>query len=86
VNTDEPSDSSSRKDFKKEEFEVLSQERKKAGKEKNAKEEEEMIPVRMNPKEDYQVKQALTSLKSYEIFKKNGSSQSAGKGDSSSKK
>jgi carboxyl-terminal processing protease len=86
VNTDEPSDSFSRKDFKKEEFEVLSQERKKAGKEKNAKEEEEMIPVRMNPKEDYQVKQALTSLKSYEIFKKNGSSQSAGKGDSSSKK
>lgn len=29
-----------------------------------------MIPQRMNPKEDYQVKQALTSLKSYEVFKK----------------
>ncbi|MEK6705951.1 MAG: S41 family peptidase [Bdellovibrionota bacterium] len=34
------------------------------------KEEDEMAPMKFNPKEDYQVREALNYLKSYEIFKK----------------
>ncbi len=78
ANTDEDkSGSDGSKDFKKEELDAMtrdSKDKKKtsdrtAGKDKE-REDEEMLPQRMNPKEDYQVKQALTSLKSYEVFKK----------------
>lgn len=62
-----------RSDFKKEEIELL---RQKKGKGKNgdkdsssSEKDEEMVPFRFNPKEDYQVKQALTVLKSYEVLK-----------------
>jgi carboxyl-terminal processing protease len=69
-------------EFKKEELDALSHEtrdRKKVAdrlskdkdKDKDKdRDEDDMTPQRMNPKEDYQVKQALTSLKSYEVFKK----------------
>jgi carboxyl-terminal processing protease len=73
VNTDE--DKSGNKEFKKEELDALSHESKDKKKtadksDKPGKDEDDMAPLRMNPKEDYQVKQALTSLKSYEVFKK----------------
>jgi carboxyl-terminal processing protease len=63
------------KEFKKEELDALSKETKgkKSGGSsdgKSLKDEDDMTPYRMNPKEDYQVKQALMSLKSYEVFKK----------------
>ncbi len=81
ANTDEDKGGeSSAKEFKKEELDALSREskdKKKGGSDRNLskdkdkdREEDDMIPQRMNPKEDYQVRQALTSLKSYEVFKK----------------
>lgn len=83
VNTDE--ESSGPKEFKKEELDALSREgkeKKKSTGDKSGKDEEDMTPTRMNPKEDYQVKQALISLKSYEVYKKNMGSEAAVKGDS----
>ncbi len=74
INTDEENASTS-KEFKKEELDALTKdtkEKKKGGSDKSEKpkDEDEMVPYRLNPKEDYQVKQALTSLKSYEVFQK----------------
>ncbi|MFZ9594703.1 MAG: S41 family peptidase [Bdellovibrionia bacterium] len=66
------SEEESGKEFKKEELDALikdPKDKKKTG-DKSSKDEEDMTPLRMNPKEDYQVKQALISLKSFEIFKK----------------
>jgi carboxyl-terminal processing protease len=75
VNTDAP-DESGAKEFKKEELESLvkeSKDSKDKKKDKSSKDDaDDMTPFRMNPKEDYQVKQALTSLKSYEVFQKVG--------------
>ena len=34
-----------------------------------------MAPIKFNPKEDYQVREALNYLKSYEIFKKIAASE-----------
>jgi carboxyl-terminal processing protease len=70
VNTDE--EAGGPKEFKKEELEALSKDGKKKdkGDHSSSKDDDDMIPVKANPKEDYQVKQALTSLKSYEVFKK----------------
>jgi len=80
VNTDaednSTASSSGSKEFKKEELETLSKEKdkKKGSNDKSSKDsskdDDDMIPTRMNPKEDYQVRQALTSLKSFEVFKK----------------
>ena len=80
VNTDDGSASKelavnskeAKPEFKKEELDTMSKEKKKASSKdsKDSKDEDDMTPVRMNPKEDYQVKQALTSLKSYEVFRK----------------
>jgi len=60
-------------DFKQEELEKLGKKKEDAKKDKNGKdiaaEEDEMSPLKMNPKEDYQVREALNYLKSYEIFK-----------------
>lgn len=66
-------------EFKKEELETMLHEKdKKKGastgdkgdKDKKEKEDEELVPLRMNPKEDYQVRQSLISLKSFDVFKK----------------
>ena len=69
VNTDEDKSSASpAKEFKKEELEGLVSKKKDKG--DKSKDDDDMTPFRMNPKEDYQVKQALTSLKSYDVFRK----------------
>ncbi len=83
VNTDGTEEPA--QDFKKEELEALTKEtgrdsdkdrkKEKAGDKSGdkAKEEaDEMTPYRLNPKEDYQVKQALIALKSFEAFTKAG--------------
>ena len=81
VNTDEEGGSHTPKqDFKKDELDSLSKlDKKKGGSDKSSKdskdkdkdkEEDEMAPLVMNPKEDYQVRQALNLIKSYEVFKK----------------
>ncbi len=82
VNTDDDGGSN---DFKKEELDALTKDSKgkkksdllgssdksdKSDKSKDAKDEDEMAPQRMNPKEDFQVRQALLTLKSFEIYKK----------------
>lgn len=83
VNTDEDANKS-RGEYKKEELEAIGKDNKKGKGDKGAsksdkndksidkatKEEEEMAPLKFNPKEDFQVKEALNYLKSYEIFKK----------------
>jgi carboxyl-terminal processing protease len=71
VNTDSSNvEDKGGKEFKKEELETLSKDKKGKGSDKAGKDEDDMTPYRMNPKEDYQVRQALTSLKSFEVFKK----------------
>ncbi len=57
-----PEEEEKKPDFKQEELEV---DKKK----KDSKEDDEFVPIRMNPKEDYQVRQALGLLKSHETFK-----------------
>lgn len=77
------SDNKDRKDYRPEELEALTQEgkvkKKKgvAGSDKGdkgaadkPKEEDEMAPMKFNPKEDYQVREAVNYLKSFELFKK----------------
>ena len=67
VNTDEDPAGKEAKEFKKEELETL-------GKKKDEKTEkldaDEMTPVKFVAKDDYQVKEALNYLKSFELFKK----------------
>jgi carboxyl-terminal processing protease len=83
VNTDAETKStqSSHDDFKKEELEYLSKPTKKAkdasasdGKDskdsKDSLTEDEMTPLKMNAREDYQVREALNYLKSYDVFRK----------------
>jgi carboxyl-terminal processing protease len=70
----------SREDFKKEELEYLGKASKKSkdtvadGKDsKDSKEsgaDDDMAPLKMNPREDYQVREALNYLKSYDVFRK----------------
>ncbi len=83
ANTDEDSSSSSsNKDYKKEEIENIIKSGKDSSKKKDDSkkgsdkadskskdEEDEMAPMKFNPKEDFQVREALNYLKSYEIFK-----------------
>jgi carboxyl-terminal processing protease len=70
----EASDSS--KEFKKEELDALTRDTKDKkkgsdkGDSKSSKDDDDFVPFKFNPKEDYQVRQALTALKSYEVFKK----------------
>jgi carboxyl-terminal processing protease len=81
-----PDEDPSAKEFKKEELDALlkdSKDKKKTDKSDSSKDskdskekdkdkdDDDMLPVKMNPKEDYQVKQALIALKSFQIFKKN---------------
>jgi len=73
VNTDEEA-----KEFKREELDAVMKgpvkEKKKSDVSDKApdkaKEEDEMAPMKFNPKEDYQVKEAVNYLKSYDIMKK----------------
>ena len=84
INTDEEA-KGKRPEFKKDELDALTKEShdkrrgingvnapgssKEGGRE--SKEDEEMTPYRLNPKEDFQVKQALIALKSLEVLKQN---------------
>jgi carboxyl-terminal processing protease len=71
VNTDEMTNTDSSKEFKKEELDTLGKETsKEALKDGKKRGEEELAPLKLNPKDDYQVKEAVNYLKSYEIFKK----------------
>jgi carboxyl-terminal processing protease len=71
--------SSGGKDFKKEELDALVSKDKDSKDTKDGKKKEkpadklvddDMAPLKLNPKEDYQVKEALNYLKSYAIFKR----------------
>lgn len=61
------------KEFKPEELETLGKkgsEKASKDKDKDKDKEDEMSPLKFNAKEDYQVREALNYLKSYEIFQK----------------
>jgi carboxyl-terminal processing protease len=76
--TDSKASQSSHDEFKKEELEYLSKPTKKAKdasssdskKPDDTLTEDEMTPLKMNPREDYQVREALNYLKSYDVFRK----------------
>ncbi len=74
VNTDTEK-TPSRDEFKKEELEYLGKSTKgKDSKEakdvKEASGDDDLAPLKMNPREDYQVREALNYLKSYDVFRK----------------
>ncbi len=76
---DKDKEAKKQEEFKKEELDALAKNPSKKGKGKDGdkasaggSEEDDFAPVKMNPKEDYQVKEALNYLKSFEIFKKIG--------------
>lgn len=73
VNTD----GGEEKEFKKEELENLG--KKKGDSKASSKDDDDMSPLRFNAKEDYQVKEAMTYLKSYEVFKKLAAAESGAK-------
>ena len=75
VNTDEKKDSAG--EYRKEELDAIGKgggkkkgDSKKADEKAEKKDDEDMSPTRMNPREDYQVREALNHLKSYEVFKR----------------
>lgn len=77
VNTDQEASPSPRIEFKKEELDasIKGTNKKKGDKngspsDKSSEGDEELVPTKMNPKEDFQVKEAVNYLKSYELFKK----------------
>lgn len=78
LNTD-GEDSSPKAEFKKDELDALSKDSRKKKSSKGDKsdkadkdaDDDEMRPYKMNPKEDYQVRQAVQTLKSYDVFKTN---------------
>ncbi|MCM2278531.1 MAG: S41 family peptidase [Oligoflexia bacterium] len=80
VNTDEGDSKSSKDEYRKEELDSLSKSGKKgkaaeklAVKDKDKdkeKDEDDLTPTKMNPKEDFQVREALNYIKSYDIFRK----------------
>ncbi len=61
-----PEATSSRDEFSVQEF----KEKNKNGSSSDSDENGEMTPVRFDPKEDYQTREALKYLKSFEVFKK----------------
>jgi carboxyl-terminal processing protease len=69
-------DGGEKSEFKKEELEALGKDNGKKGKGKDsskdakASEDDDFAPMKFNAKEDYQVKEALNYLKSFEILKK----------------
>jgi carboxyl-terminal processing protease len=56
-----------RSDYRKEEVDALIRDGKRK---KDGEKEDDMTPLKFNPKEDYQVKEAMNYLRSYELFKK----------------
>ena len=69
------------KEFNKDELDTLAKEGKKKeklakdakdtkGKDRDSGDDEDLAPQKLTPKDDYQVKEALNYLKSYEIFRK----------------
>ena len=76
LNPDDESAKDGSKDFDKEELDAMtskdSKKKDKLAKDptRTPKDDDELAPLKMNPKEDYQVKEALNYLKSYEIFRK----------------
>ena len=57
-------------DYKKEEIENIGKKQEKVAGAKGAAEDDDFAPLKKNPKEDFQVQEALNYLKSYEVFKK----------------
>jgi carboxyl-terminal processing protease len=70
-------------DYKKDELDSLTKMGKNKGGKKDkggsssADEDDDMSPTKMNPKEDYQVHEALNYLKSFDVFKKISQGDSA---------
>jgi carboxyl-terminal processing protease len=68
--------SNNAKEFKKEELDALSKlakDKKKDGKSdkgEKGKDDEDFAPTHLNPKEDYQVQEAVNYLKSFDVFRK----------------
>ncbi len=56
-------------DFKREELEALAAKKAKGGKGAD-KDDDDMTPVKISPKDDYQVREAVNYLKSFDIIKK----------------
>jgi carboxyl-terminal processing protease len=73
-------DSSARPEFKKEELDALSKQNGKKSKKKPTSTttpsliptvaDDEMTPLKMDPKEDYQVREAVNYLRSFDVFRK----------------
>lgn len=80
VNTEKEGPAVPRAEFKKEDLDTTMQGSKKKGDKagdksagassKSSDPEDDLSPTKLNPKEDYQVKEAVNYLKSYEFFKK----------------
>lgn len=71
----EKSEKSEKSEFKKEELDAVSsgkgvKDSKKNDDKAEQKPEDDMAPTKLNPKEDFQVREALNYLKSYELFRK----------------
>mgnify|MGYP001558087222 CR=1 FL=1 len=71
ANKEDPEDAAAAKakkeEYKKEELEMIGKKKdKKDGKDKD----DDMEPMKFNPKEDFQVKEAVNLLKSFEVFNK----------------
>lgn len=92
VNNDPEGESKSEKSkdaFKKEELDAISKGGgKKSGDkaDKSDKAEDDMAPSRINPKEDYQIREAVNYLKSAEFFKKMQQARAAGATETSAKR
>jgi len=70
ANTDKKAEEDEAKEFKQEELEAITRESKGKGDKADKKEDDDLTPIRFNPKEDFQVREAVNYLKSYELFKK----------------
>lgn len=73
VNTDPEDTASPKPEFKKEDLDAMANgTAKKAadGTDKSKEKDDDLTPTKLNPKEDFQVREAVNYLKSYDIFKK----------------
>lgn len=66
------------KDDKPSASEKLAKSKAKGEKEKVPSEDDDMIPQKINPKDDYQVREATNYLKSFEVFRKLSKGEPAG--------
>jgi carboxyl-terminal processing protease len=96
ANGDEETTKTKAADYKKEELDSITKMGKNKGgksKDKNgatSADDDDMSPIKMNPKEDYQVHEALNYLKSFDVFKKislggDADSTAAAKSDAATK-